>query len=100
VKGQTDKTGKFLVDFEGKKFDNMTSNELEEFELEKQRFYEEQAKLQKEREQGIAERRGTGEMYGKWNEQNTERLKWEEEAMRDTRDGITEESKISKGGLC
>ena len=92
MKGTKDKKGQFLVDFEGKKFDNMTSEELEEFEKEKHRFYEEQAKVSKEREENITTRRGTGEMYGQWNEINHERLKWEEEALKDIRDGVTEES--------
>ena len=92
MKGKDTSKGKYLVDFEGKKFDEMTTEELEEFENEKERFYEEQKRISKEREENITNRRGVGEMTIGYEEQESERLLWEAEALNDIEKGITEES--------
>lgn len=93
VKGDKDKKGQYLVDFEAKKFDEMTEAEKDEFENDRQQFYNEYAKVAQEREANIAGRRGAAELTGQFDEQESERLKWEAEALKDMSEGITEESK-------
>ena len=93
MKGKQDQKGKYLVDFEGKKFDEMTGDEKEEFEKEKEQFYDERARIAREREENISARRGTGELMGQFNEQDDERLRWEAEALKEIGEGVTEESK-------
>ena len=96
MKGKDTSKGKYLVDFEGKKFDELTPDELEQFELEKEKFYEDQKRISKEREENIVNRKGYGEMNQGFDEQNLERLQWEAEALHDIEHGITEESKQGK----
>jgi hypothetical protein len=96
VKGRDTSKGKYLVDFEGKKFDELTAEELESFENEKEKFYEDQKRISKEREENITNRRGFGELTGGFDEMNSERLQWEAEALNDIENGITEESKNVK----
>lgn len=93
MKGDKDKKGQYLVDFEAKKFDEMTEAEKDEFEKDKQQFYNEYARIAQERESNIAGRKGAGELTGQYDEQEGERLKWEAEVLKDISEGITEESK-------
>lgn len=76
-----------------KKFDEMTQDELDEFEQDKEKVYEEQIKLTKEREENIAGRKGKGEMTHEQEGMEAERLLWEAQAMKDIREGVTEDSK-------
>jgi len=98
MKGKDTSKGKYLVDFEGKKFDELTEDQLEQFESEKERFYEEQKRIAKERESNITNRRGVGEMTIGFEEQEIERLQWEAEALNDIEKGITEEMKDEMRG--
>lgn len=93
MRGEKDKKGLYLVDFAQKKFDNMTEKEKEEFEKEKEMFYEEQQRLLREREESIINRNKAGELAKNLERQEAERLGWEAEALREIREGITEEMK-------
>ena len=90
--GNEESRGKYLVDFDAKKFENMTQDEKEEFEEDKQRFYEEQARLTREREGNITGRRGKGEMNNEIDGMDAERMAWEAQTLKDIGEGVTEES--------
>ena len=81
-----------MVDFDGKKVDGMTQEEIEKFEEDKEQFYDEFRRVAQEREKNIMGRKGLGEMTQQYDDTNDERLAWEAEALKDIGEGTTEES--------
>lgn len=96
MKGEKDKKGEYLVDFGRKKFENMTEEEAAEYEKEREAFYKEKEIIAKEKEAAIVFRNASGELARNIERVEAERLKWEEEALREIEEGITEEMKEQK----
>ncbi len=73
----------------------MSQKEKDEFEKEKKIFYQEQERIAREREKMIGNRTFGGEFSKDLGRQEAERLGWEQDALREITEGITEESMLN-----
>ena len=83
----------FLVDFSRKKLENMTEEEKQQFEVEKEKFYKSQEENAKALEKDILTGATGNALSRVLDKQASERESWEKEALREIEEGLTEDSK-------